>query len=211
MAWWDLVALAVIVGSARVNRRGDVRADSGWHGGSATTIASDVDYPLQNLVDGLVARLGGHALNDGRVEGAECQGIGLLWQEQDPVGELVDGAGPAADGETSVSEVDVVQEQFTDRFGAGGVDRGQDQHEPGDGCRRGLGRLVQLGQVQGQGNAVVRSPTLMPRSGLRKMLCRLLQKANSDRAATRVLDRRDPWRSSKTASTSSRVTSRRWS
>ena len=66
-------------------------------------------------------------------------GVGGAWPagvpvaepfEQDLAGELVDGAGSAADGQPPVAEVDVVEEELADVLGAGGVHRGQDQDQP---------------------------------------------------------------------------------
>src|SRR5450759_3896423 len=58
---------------------------------------------------------------------------------QDLVGELVNRADPAGDGESPVAEVDVLDEPQGDDGGcAGGVHAGQHQDESGD---RGLGDL----------------------------------------------------------------------
>jgi hypothetical protein len=46
------------------------------------------------------------------------------------VGELVEGARMPGQDEASVAEVDVVQPQFADRLGSGGVDGGQGEDEP---------------------------------------------------------------------------------
>jgi hypothetical protein len=53
--------------------------------------------------------------------------------EQDLVGEFVDRADPSGDGEPAVAHVDVVELDGADGAGAGGVDRGEHEHQPG--CR----------------------------------------------------------------------------
>ena len=51
--------------------------------------------------------------------------------EQDLVGELVDRADSPGDDEPAVAEVDVVELGSADGAGAGGVDRGEYEHQPG--------------------------------------------------------------------------------
>ncbi|HLM87986.1 MAG TPA: hypothetical protein VK284_02990 [Streptosporangiaceae bacterium] len=51
--------------------------------------------------------------------------------EQDLAGELVDRADPPGDDEPAVAQVDVVEPGSADGAGAGGVDRGEHEHQPG--------------------------------------------------------------------------------
>lgn len=64
---------------------------------------------------------------------------------QRSVGEVVQWSGSAGDGQPTVTEVDVVEQQLADVLGAGGVDGGQGDGEAGRwcGCRtRRLGDFV---------------------------------------------------------------------
>ena len=47
------------------------------------------------------------------------------------MGELVDRADPPGEGEPAVAQVDVVELGGADGAGAGGVDRGEHEHQPG--------------------------------------------------------------------------------
>ena len=47
------------------------------------------------------------------------------------MGELVDRADPPGDDEPAFAEVDVVELGGADGAGAGGVDRGEHEHQPG--------------------------------------------------------------------------------
>lgn len=59
-------------------------------------------------------------------------------------GEVVKRAGPAADGDSPVAEVNVVEADLADRLEPGGVHRGEDQDQPGGWRDGGLFGLVDL-------------------------------------------------------------------
>jgi hypothetical protein len=66
-----------------------------------------------------------------RVRGARPAGAPVVEPfQQDPMGELVDRADAAGDGESPVAEVDVLEAQLADCLGAGGVDGCEDQDQP---------------------------------------------------------------------------------
>jgi hypothetical protein len=67
-------------------------------------------------------------------------------------GELIDWAGPA-DGEP-VAKVDVVEEEFSDGFAAGGVHRGQDQAPDRCCSPRSLPHFVPLSRVRLVGTSI---------------------------------------------------------
>jgi len=64
--------------------------------------------------------------------------------KQDLAGEVVERAGPAADDDPPVAQVDVLDADLADGLDARGVHRGEDQDQPGGGSGGCLGCLVDL-------------------------------------------------------------------
>ena len=60
--------------------------------------------------------------------------------EQDLAGQVIERAGPAADDDPPVAQVDVIEADLADRLDAGSVHRGEDQDQPGGGSGGGLRR-----------------------------------------------------------------------
>jgi hypothetical protein len=73
--------------------------------------------------------------------------VGQPGQEQAP-GQVVERAGPACNDQPPVAEVGVVEVQFADGLGPGGVDSGQGEREAGGRCDGGSRGLVYLGRLQ---------------------------------------------------------------
>jgi hypothetical protein len=69
------------------------------------------------------------------------------------VGQLVEGPGPAGQGEAPVPEIDVVELEVADRFGAGGVNGGQGEGEAGLGSIGCLDRAGDVVVIEGLGQA----------------------------------------------------------
>jgi len=63
----------------------------------------------------------------------------------------------------AVSEVDVVEVEFPDRFGAGSVDGGEDEGEPGGGGGRRGHRLGDVGRSQWEDHGVLVAADADPR------------------------------------------------
>ena len=70
------------------------------------------------------------------------------------MGEFVDRVDPSGDGEPAVAHVDVVELDGADGAGAGGVDRGEHEHQPGCRGRGGSGGLVDVVLAEALGDAV---------------------------------------------------------
>ncbi len=111
---------------------------------------------------------------------------------QQSAGEVVQRPGPSGDGDPPVAGIDVADLQGADLAGAGGVDGGQRNAQPGLRCPSGLDRAGDLAGGQRlpdrQGPGAGGDPT----DRLTKITPSRLAHVNSDRSATSATSRAPP-------------------
>ena len=129
--------------------------------------------------------------------------------QHEAMGELVQRACHAGDGEPPIAQVEVIELQRADGLRAGGVHTGQGQGEPGGGCGRGPGDVLDLLGGQRKDRRVIETAGPDPRGRVGEDGADLLAVPHNDRSAIRVCRRGWPRRAAVTAAMSPVVTSRR--